>query len=103
MTGTQVEPVEAIIDPEGGGEAAGATGEVAGTRGAAAAGHQRQTFQRLDGAQQNAGADAGMFARHVEAEPAAIDEVDIGMAAVEEERAVAAGLAAIGMAGRVAQ
>ena len=53
-------------------------------------------------AQQDAGADAGKFARHVEAEPAAIDEIDIGMAAVEKQRAVAAGLAAIGVAAGVA-
>ena len=43
-----------------------------------------------------------VIARHVEAEPAAIDEIDIGMAAVEKQRAVAAGLAAIGVAAGVA-
>src|SRR5262245_11663334 len=102
MTGAQVEPVEAGIDAEGGGEAAGAAGEVTDARGAAAAGHQGRTLQGLDGAQQDAGADAGMFARHVEAEPAAIDEIDIGVAAVEKERTVAAGLAAEGMAAGIA-
>src|SRR5262249_39952511 len=102
IAGEEIDAVEAGIDAEGGGEPAGTAGEVAWPVGTAAACHQADAVERLDGAQQGARPDAGLLARDVEGEPAAIDEIDIGVAAVEKERAVAARLTAEGMAARIA-
>jgi len=61
----------------------------------------RYALDRLEHAQEHAGADAGTFTRHVDAKMHAIDEVDVGVAAAQEQRAVALYLAHVGVAAGV--
>lgn len=50
--------------------------------------------------QQHAGAGASTASADIEREPAAVDETNIGVAALEEQRGIAGGLALVGMAAR---
>ena len=64
--------------------------------------HQRDAFERLQRPQQHARAHAFALGADVERVPAAVDEIHIGVAAVEKQRAVARRRAAVGVPGRVA-
>src|SRR5205814_9331439 len=56
--------------------------------------HDRDPFQRLERAQQDATADAGHFAADIERIPTPVDKVDVGVAALKKHRTVARRLAA---------
>src|SRR4051794_538105 len=99
--GAQVGAVEVGADAEGRGEAAGAAGEVERAGGAAVAGHEVGPLERLEGAQEDALADALGPARDVEHPGQAVGQVDVGVAALEEQGAVAPRGTAVGVARRV--
>ena len=84
------------------GEPAGTARQVAVGHRAAPPAHQRQPLDRLERAQQHAGARARPLARYVEQMPHAIAEIDIGVAAREEQRGVARRPPAKAVAGGVA-
>src|SRR5712672_3603510 len=64
--------------------------------------HERDALERLKGAQQNASAHAGFFARYVHHEAGSIREIHIGVAAAKKERANTGRLAAERMSRRIA-
>jgi len=80
----------------------GSAGEVLKPYAATVPGHQGHAFERLESPQQHAGAGPGTARGDVEGEPAAVDEVDVGMPALEEQRRIAGGLALVGMAAGIA-
>ncbi len=99
---TQVDAVQSAVDLQCGAEAARAACQVSQPHGAAILLHERDAVGGFDRPDQNAGADIRCFARDVEHERDAISEIDVGVPAFEEQRAVARGDAPVGMAGGVA-
>ena len=97
-TRAQVDAVEAAVDLHRFRQPARAARKVGKAMRATARPHDRQAFDRLECAQQHAGADAGPLARHVEAKVHAVDEVDIGVTAAHEQCAIPIRLADVGMA-----
>src|SRR5206468_5673066 len=64
--------------------------------------HERNTVAGDEGAKQYAGPDAAALGADVAGVPATVDEVDVGVAALEEQRPVARGLAPEGVGSGVA-
>ena len=69
---------------------------------AAARLHDRHALDRLERAQEHAGADAGALARHVDAKMHAVYQVDVSMAAAQKQRAVAMRYTDVGVTAGVA-
>ncbi len=97
----QVQPVVPQVDAQGFAQAPRPARQVAQTRGVAGALHVRNAGYWFEGAQQDAGTDAGSFARNVEHIRGAIAQVDIGMTGFQKKGAVARGHAAERMTGRI--
>ena len=98
----KVEAIQRAVDPQGGGEPPGSARQIAEALDAAPLPHDRNAVQRLQRPDQDTGADARRLARHVQHEGGAVGQVDIGVAALEKQRAVARGHPAIGVPGGVA-
>ena len=81
---------------------AGAARQVLLAHAGTVAGHEGDAFERLECPQQHAGADVGTAGADVQGEPAAVDEVDVGMAAFKEQRGISRGLALVGVPARIA-
>ena len=103
--GTKVDAVEAAVDAKGGGEAAGATGQVKEVRCFAMALHLSDAFKRLHSAYENGGSRALRFADDVQHEMRAIVEENISMAGSKvhrtDSRRWTAEVVTRGIAGRV--
>src|SRR6185436_13061532 len=97
----QVNAVETAIDVHGFRQPAGAARKVGEAMHAAAGLHDRHAIDRLERAQEHASADAWTLPRHVDAKMHAVDEVDVGVAAAQEQRAIPIRLADVGMAAGV--
>ena len=87
--GTEVCAIEGSVNAKGGGEATRATGEVEQARGFAVTLHLLDSFQWLEGADQDATTDSGSFRADVEHEVIAVAEIDIGVATTEKHSAIA--------------
>jgi hypothetical protein len=98
----KIHPLDTPVDTERGGQAAGAAREITKFRGAAMTAHQFNPFDRLDRAQKHSSAHAGFLAGNVQHERRAVDEINVGVTVLEEERAIARRLAAGGVAGGIA-
>src|SRR5439155_15994181 len=83
-------------------QAAGPAGEVEHALCSAMPLHRPQAFQRLERTQQDARSYAWRFATDVDREPAAVDEINIGVSALQKQRVVASRAAAERMRRRIA-
>jgi hypothetical protein len=92
--GTEVCAIEGSVNAKGGGEASRAAGEIEQARGFAVTLHLLDSFQWLEGADQDATTDSGSFRADVEHEVIAVAEIDIGVATAEKHRAIARSRAA---------
>src|ERR1700722_9080743 len=93
----KVEPVERTIDPQRLGEPSWAAREITQALGSAIVAHDRDPFERFERPDQDARADAFRLARDIQHPGKAVGEVDIGVAALEKERAIARRHAPIGV------
>lgn len=98
----KVEPVERAIDPERLGKPSRSSRQVAQALGSPIALHDRDSFERFERPDQDAGANALRLARNIQHPGNAVGEIDIGVAALEEERAIARRHAPVGMSRRIA-
>jgi len=87
--GTEVCPVEGAVNAQSGGEATGTAREVEQARGFAVTLHLLDSFQGLEGADEDATADSGGLRADVEHEVIAVAEIDVGVATAEKHRAIA--------------
>src|SRR5262245_22626242 len=87
--GAEVDAVALPIDGQRHREPAWAPGKIAEAAGAAPKRHQVDPVKRFERAQENAGPDARGLARDIAHIRGSIDEIDIGMTALEIERAIA--------------
>ena len=85
----KVHAIQVPRDVQGGGETSGATRNVLHPYPGSPARHQVHAFQRLQRAQQHARSDPGASRRDIQGIPAAVDEIYIGMPALEEELCIA--------------
>jgi hypothetical protein len=99
----EVDTVEAAIDLQCGGKAAGTAREIEEARCFAVELHLLDTSERFEGAEENSAAHLGEFRADVKHEVISIGEVNIGMPAAEKHRAIARGRPAEMMRGRVAR
>ena len=97
----KIEAIHAAGDSEGVGHAAGTSREIEYAGRAAAPLHLRDALERLDGANQDACANAHRTGGNIQHEVIAVTEINIGVAALEEERAIARSHAAEGVCGGV--
>src|SRR5262249_51799578 len=100
--GTKVQPVQPPVDVHRGGQPARPPGQVDLAIGATQPTHGFDPLQGLECPEQDAGADARTLPANVERVPTAVDEVDVGVAALQEERAVARRLPPICMSRSIA-
>ena len=82
----EVNGVEAAVNLQSGGQAAGTPGEIENPGGSAVELHLLEALERLEGADQDSAADAGKLAAHVEHKMIAVAEINIGMSAAQEHR-----------------
>jgi hypothetical protein len=101
--GTKVCAVEGAIDMQSGRQASRTTGEVERSCGLAATLHLLDTFQGLQGADQDAAAGSRGLGADVEHEVVAVGEIDVGVATAEKHGAIARGGSAKVVRGRIAR
>lgn len=99
----EVYAIVAAVDEKGGGQAAGAAGEIEKATGVAVLLHQFDSIERLKGAYENGGGDSCWLADDVEHEVRAVVEKDVGVALGEIHGANARGGAAEMVAGGIAR
>ena len=98
----KVEAIERTIDPERLGEPARTSREIPQGLDASIPPHDGQAFDGFERPNQDAGADSGRLARHIQHEGDAVGEVNVGMSALEKQRAIARRHAPVGVPGGVA-
>src|SRR5277367_955560 len=94
---TEVDPVQPAINFQGHAQPSGAPRQVSHSFGAAISLHDRDAIGWLDSPDQDPRAHAGRLAGHVQHERSAVGQIDIRVSALEEERPIARGYAAIGV------
>ena len=97
----EIEAIEGAINAEGGGQPTRAAGEVARWGVRTMGLHERDAGDRFHGAEENAGAGALGFGGDVQHHGRAVGDVHVCVAWAEEQRGVARGASAKGVAGRV--
>jgi hypothetical protein len=98
----KIDPIVAFIDFHGLSEAAGTASGVEQPRRSPVTGHELNTRNRLEGANQCRTADAGFFAADVEQPARSVDEVNVGVPVLQKQGAVRRREPAKGMARFVA-
>ena len=100
---TQIESVQAPIDLQCLGKTSGPSRQISEFSGIAKAFHPIDSFQRLDGTQEDACSNPFFFGSDVEHVGRSIDEVDISQSSFSEERMVSGRFPNVGMTAPIAR